>query len=78
MGNRGAERSCRGCGLCRKACPTEAIAGDRRMVHVIDQTKCIKCGTCAEACPPRFSAVVEVSGDKVAVPDEPNPVGSWA
>ncbi|MBC7238334.1 MAG: 4Fe-4S binding protein, partial [Chloroflexi bacterium] len=35
---------CQGCGICRRACPVEAIAGDRRMIHIIDQDKCIKCG----------------------------------
>jgi NADH-quinone oxidoreductase subunit F len=67
---------CQGCGICRKACPTQAIAGDKRMIHVINQEKCIKCGTCLEACPPRFSAVVKTSGEKLSVPSEPVPVGS--
>jgi NADH:ubiquinone oxidoreductase subunit F (NADH-binding)/ferredoxin len=53
---------CKGCGLCLKACPAEAITGERREVHVIDQSKCIKCGMCFEVCPERFSAVVWVSG----------------
>jgi len=65
---------CQGCGICLRDCPTEAIVGDKRMVHVIDQEKCIKCGTCLDVCPPRFSAVVKVSGEEVAVPSEPVPV----
>jgi len=67
---------CQGCGICRKACPTQAIAGDKRMIHVINQDKCIKCGTCLEVCPPRFDAVVKTSGEGVLVPREPVPVGS--
>jgi len=65
---------CQGCGICLRDCPTEAIVGGKRMVHVIDQEKCVKCGTCLEVCPPRFSAVVKVSGEEVAVPSEPVPV----
>ena len=53
---------CTGCGLCLKSCPAEAITGERREVHVIDQSKCIKCGICFEVCPERFSAVACVSG----------------
>jgi NADH-quinone oxidoreductase subunit F len=65
---------CEGCGICLRDCPSEAISGGKRMVHVIDQTKCVKCGTCLEVCPPRFGAVVKVSGEKIAVPDKPIPV----
>src|SRR4030043_368436 len=36
---------CAGCGICLRACPVEAISGGKRMIHVIDQDKCIKCGT---------------------------------
>jgi len=61
--------------ICRRQCPVDAIKGDRRMVHVIDQDLCVKCGTCLEVCPARFSAIVKVSGgEQVAVPDEPIPV----
>ncbi len=65
---------CQGCGICLRDCPVEAISGGKRMVHVIDQSQCIKCGTCLDVCPTRFSAVVKVSGEKVAVPSEPIPV----
>jgi NADH:ubiquinone oxidoreductase subunit F (NADH-binding)/(2Fe-2S) ferredoxin/Pyruvate/2-oxoacid:ferredoxin oxidoreductase delta subunit len=65
---------CQGCGICLRDCPSEAIVGGKRMVHVIDQEKCVKCGTCLEVCPPRFGAVVKVSGEEVSVPSEPIPV----
>jgi len=65
---------CQGCGICLRSCPTEAIAGDKRMVHVIDQEKCIKCGTCLNVCPKPFSAVVKVSGKKIRVPKKPVPI----
>ncbi len=65
---------CQGCGICLRNCPVEAIRGDRRMIHIIDQDKCTKCGTCFNMCPERFGAVVKVSGEKPEVPDEPIPV----
>lgn len=67
---------CEGCGICAKACPTEAISGGKRMVHVIDQSKCTRCGTCFDVCPTKFNAVVLTSGEPVATPAEPVPVGS--
>ena len=65
---------CQGCGICARECPSQAIVGGKRMVHVINQDKCVKCGTCLEVCPARFSAIVKVSGEKVDVPSEPIPV----
>jgi NAD-dependent dihydropyrimidine dehydrogenase PreA subunit len=50
--------ACKGCGLCIKHCPVDAISGERRKPHAIDQDKCTKCGTCLEKCP--FSAVMKV------------------
>ena len=42
---------CKGCGLCQKNCPVNAIKGEAREVRVIDQSICIKCGTCLSKCP---------------------------
>jgi len=52
------EETCTGCGLCRKKCPVEAISGERKTAHVIDQEICTRCGVCFEVCP--FGAVVKV------------------
>ncbi len=50
---------CKGCTICKKKCPVDAISGEKKQPHTIDQDKCIKCGACAEVC--RFDAVVGVS-----------------
>jgi len=68
---------CEGCLICLRECPTSAIIGDKRMIHIIDQDKCNKCGVCLEVCPTKFSAVVKVSGEPPETPKEPIPVGSW-
>lgn len=41
---------CNGCTLCVKYCPTRAISGQVRQVHVIDREKCIRCGECVSRC----------------------------
>lgn len=69
---------CQGCGICARACPSEAIKGGKRMVHVIDQVTCIKCGTCLDVCPAKFSAVEVSSGKPIVTPAEPVPVGGKA
>ncbi len=46
---------CRGCDLCKKACPVQAISGEPGQKHEIDQSKCIKCRTCVGTCP--FKAI---------------------
>ncbi len=51
--------ACKMCGLCKKACPVEAIEGKsgkkEKTPHVIDESKCVRCGRCFQACP--FDAV---------------------
>ena len=48
---------CKGCGLCKKSCPVEAITGSVKALHTIDQIKCIKCGACIAKCP--FKAIIK-------------------
>jgi ferredoxin len=55
---------CVGCLLCLKNCPVDAISGERKKVHVIDQELCIKCGACLDVCPPKVSAVSKYTGKK--------------
>jgi NADH:ubiquinone oxidoreductase subunit F (NADH-binding)/(2Fe-2S) ferredoxin/NAD-dependent dihydropyrimidine dehydrogenase PreA subunit len=49
------EDACTGCHVCFGACPTAAISGERKQLHVIDQKLCIKCDTCRQVC--KFDAV---------------------
>ncbi|MFA6635592.1 MAG: NADH-quinone oxidoreductase subunit NuoF [Candidatus Omnitrophota bacterium] len=46
---------CVGCTACKKVCPTAAITGDAKKMHVIDPEKCVKCGKCFEIC--KFGAI---------------------
>jgi ferredoxin len=46
---------CIGCGVCLKACPVNAITGDKKKMHAIDINKCTKCGICMDSC--KFSAI---------------------
>jgi len=50
--------ACKGCMLCLKNCPVDAITGERKQPHVINQEICTLCGTCFEKCP--FGAVLKV------------------
>jgi len=43
--------NCTGCTACIKRCPTDAITGERKMLHVIDPELCIDCGACGVICP---------------------------
>jgi NADH:ubiquinone oxidoreductase, NADH-binding (51 kD) subunit len=46
---------CTGCTLCAKNCPADAITGEKKQAHAVDQDKCIKCGQCIDNC--KFLAV---------------------
>lgn len=46
---------CKGCTLCARTCPADAISGRVKEVHMINPDKCVKCGACIEKC--RFGAI---------------------
>jgi NADH:ubiquinone oxidoreductase subunit F (NADH-binding)/ferredoxin len=47
---------CTGCQLCARECPQNAITGQKKKLHVIDQEKCIKCRLCYDLC--QFDAIL--------------------
>ena len=59
---------CMGCLICMRKCPSQAIIGGKRQIHVIEQEKCGSCGVCQDVCPPRFDAIKKMSGEVVPPP----------
>jgi NADH-quinone oxidoreductase subunit F len=49
--------SCIGCGLCLRSCSSNAIIGEPKKLHWIDQELCHQCGVCYEVCPPKFFSI---------------------
>jgi NADH:ubiquinone oxidoreductase subunit F (NADH-binding)/NAD-dependent dihydropyrimidine dehydrogenase PreA subunit/(2Fe-2S) ferredoxin len=49
------EERCKMCGLCKKACPAEAITWEKKTPATINLEKCIRCRSCIQAC--KFSAI---------------------
>ena len=41
---------CNGCVLCKSKCPVDAISGNKKAPHLIDQELCIRCGVCRDVC----------------------------
>lgn len=57
------EDKCKGCSLCSKKCPVEAISGKIKSPYIIDVQKCIRCGECISTC--KFGAIKIISGEGV-------------
>lgn len=45
------ENLCIGCTKCFKRCPTDALVGANRQIHVVIKDACTGCGKCVEVCP---------------------------
>lgn len=43
--------NCKKCGMCKKACPVDAITWEKGQFAVIDREICTECTTCYDACP---------------------------
>jgi len=46
---------CKGCSICSRDCPANAISGQIKQPYVIDRYKCVKCGVCVDKC--KFDAI---------------------
>lgn len=47
--------NCKGCTACSHICPVNAIQGESKSKHVINQDVCIRCGSCYNVC--KFDAI---------------------
>jgi len=58
------EAACIGCALCLKACPTDAILGAAKHMHVVIDEFCTGCELCLPVCPVDCISLIEVSGER--------------
>ncbi len=61
------EEICIGCIKCLRSCPTDAVIGAPKQIHVVMERACTGCGACVEVCP---------TGSMAMVPEKPS-LRSW-
>lgn len=61
------EEICTGCTRCYKACPTDAIVGASKQIHVVVADACTGCSQCVDACPE----------DCISLSEQPLTLTSW-
>jgi NAD-dependent dihydropyrimidine dehydrogenase PreA subunit len=49
------EEKCKGCGACIRACPSNAIVGEKKKPHKITQDLCVYCRSCWDSC--KFNSI---------------------
>lgn len=54
------EHLCIGCGKCFKVCPTDAIMGAAKQIHIVFREACIACGKCVDSCPTEATRLAPV------------------
>ena len=54
------ETLCIGCTRCYKICPTDAILGAAKQMHVVFADACTACGKCEDVCPTECIRLVPV------------------
>jgi len=58
------EAWCIGCTLCIKACPTDAILGSNKQMHIVIEPHCTGCALCLPVCPVDCIALENVTGTR--------------
>ena len=56
--------TCIGCTACTRVCPVNAIEGEKKAIHKVDEGLCIECGACGRVCP--RDAVSDSKGRSIA------------
>lgn len=54
---------CTACGVCKDACPCDAIYESDYGYCVVDPDLCAECGACFDVC--EFNAVIEASPEEI-------------